>query len=269
MPLPPLPLALPDPINVELHAHNDCWPPDPEPWWRRLWPWREAFDPMPMWHSTGWAQREDQADPEDVGQWLAQVKMRVELEELEDRVGHEDEVEYQSPLLLQRSGEISADALTTLTTLVEQRREHAQSTLVLALPNKPDPYLFQAHPGYTLVHHATGIMASFYLEASGLGQVVAKSYSNPLIDTTWVPRAARGVMPKHFYGYGVGRRLYLTAHTLWPDIRWEDAALRSTSHALRSRLHEIDPYTWHDKTCPACSHAWRRATSVEEILALH
>lgn len=195
--------------------------------------------------------------------------MRAELVDLDDRPGHDDEVQFESPGLLDRSQEIGERSISTLRVLVEERRRHAQNPTVLVLPNKNCPELFAAHPGYTLVHHETGIMASFYVEASGLGCIVAKSYSNPLLDDALLPPERRRPMPKHFYGYGVGRRLYLAAHSLWPHIRWQDGAVRSTSRALRSRLHSMDPYVWQDRDCCLCRLVWGDSASREEIISLH
>lgn len=267
MTVPKLPRTLPDPINVELHAHDACWPPEPEPWWRRLWPQRERFDPVPMWHTIGWAAHE--SEPEELEEILALDNMRFELSEREDRPGYDEEGQFESPTLLQADSGLSPQSRAVLQRLVDQRRAHALTPTVLALPNKPDPYLPDLDPGYTLAHHATGIMASFYLQHTGFGGVFAKSYSNTRLDPDLVPPEHRRTIPQHFYGYGVGRRLYLTAHALWPEIRWEDGALRSTSHALRSRLHTEDPYTWHDKTCPNCSPFWRSITDPAELRGLH
>lgn len=86
-----------------------------------------------------------------------------------------DEWEFESPGLLRRDSGLSPQSLATFRSLVDHRRELASTREALVLPNA-------AEPGFTIVHVANGIMASF-LDRSGWGSVFAKSYSNPLKPT--------------------------------------------------------------------------------------
>jgi|JI10StandDraft_1071094.scaffolds.fasta_scaffold83564_5 hypothetical protein len=238
---PKLPVII-ETASLDIHQPDDPWMPAGQPgrsWLSRLVPWRTTVPSLI--EQIGWAN----PDPADVDR-SALAGFRVEWDSVDTSCWTEDEWQFESPSAWRHTGDLSQSARATFARLIEHRRAIAATRDAVCLPNRQatDDALCA---GYSLVHVATGITASFYVNSSGRGTVFAKSYSNPFL-----PAGLPDRTPSQFYGYGVGRRLYLASHALWPQLRWDDNALRSTSHDLRQALHEIDPFTWQDKKCLSC-----------------
>lgn len=216
--------------------------PRPKPPWQLARPWviRPQADPT-LFDRIAWAS----PNPSDLTTFDSGA-VGIELNNLADSTWSQDEYDFQAPTLLQRDIGLSDGAKNSFARMVEHRRAIAATTPAICMPNVVTTGRLEA--GYTIVHVATGITVSFTIHTNGFGQVVAKSYSNDL-----KPAALPDRSPSHFYGYGIGRRLYQGAHALWPKVRWADYAARSTSKALRSALHQFDPFIWQDISCDVCA----------------
>ena len=213
---------------------------------RRIMRWQRA-QPQTLVERIGWGN----PDPDDIND-LDLANFRREWDALDSSSWGEEEWLSESPRVLGRSIGLSRQSQATFNRLVNHRRHLASTREALVLPSEPASN--SPDPGYTIVHVATGIMGSFLVE-SGCGTVLAKSYSNEL-----KPRYIADSTPRLFYGYGVGRRLYLAAHALWPNVRWQDGAVQATSQSLRKGLHSANAFTWQDSQCQECLCPWRTAS---------
>lgn len=249
---PQLPVTLPQSqVELVLYGPDAVEPAPPKRGLKRLWFWRTT-PPQPKVKRVGWAI--------DIPPDLDNGKLgnfRREWANLNPSLADTDELNFESPSLLSRGIGLSSAAHQTFQRIVDHRRSITSDQEALCLPSIKQADAEES--GYTLVHVATAIMASFYVDHTGFGRVLAKSYGNQFISTELGDH-----LPEHFCGYGVGRRLYLAANALWPNVRWRDAASRTTSEALRQWLHQMNPYVWQDKKCSTCISSgivWRKAYS--------
>lgn len=240
---PSLPTSLPDPIALDLYSPDArCPRPQGYGWWGIRFPDRIA-------NRIGWAKE----DPPGIDH-IQRRRLRQELLERTGTLCDYEMVDMEAPRLQQLPLRLSTDSEALLQQLIDHRRRMSAAPQTIFV--KSPPVSGCADPGYTMIHVATGITASFYLNHNGKGGVLAKAYSNPHKP----PQFPNG-NPTRFQGYGVGRRLYLAAHALWPTVRWQDTSARDTTRSLRHHLHQIDPYTWQDKHCPhGCSAEWWSTT---------
>lgn len=244
--MPGLPLQLPDPITLDLFGDRERWPAPPAPLLR-----------LPRWvpqaqetllESVGWA---------DVPRWGEEEDARL--------ARSLDPHGLPRPLTPSRWLDLAENDVPPSPQLRLRGRERVGAVVstrqALVVRNRVDKYLVQvADPGFSVVHVATGLLASFFVEHDGFGTVFAKSYQNSL-----TPRSIPSRVPQRFWGHGVGGRLYRAAGVLWPQVRWRDDAVRSTSAHLRVWLHAADPWVWESATC-ACRPLWWRG-SREEVEA--
>lgn len=248
MPAPHLPMNIPG-AELVLYGGDDFLPTTPRRGINRLLWWKKVRAQRFV-DRVAWADSDSMdVDQSELGGF------RIELRDLDHSSWGEDEWEFESPTLLRREIGLSDSSLETFRRLVRHRRSVAATVEGLCLPSQRSSD--EPNPGFTIVHLATGIMASFYVQKSGFGRILAKSYSNP-----FKPAEIKDQIPRHFYGYGIGRRIYLAAHALWPKIRWEDGASRATSKSLRKALHRQNPFVWEDKLCVDCPNnatSWRSA----------
>lgn len=246
---PQLPTELSD-LNLVIYGADGSSPVPPRKWWSRA---RHA-KPSLLIDAIG----QTSPIPGDIDE-IALADFTIELEDIDSPDIDTDELIFESPILLKRDIGLSNATRATFAQLVAHRRTVAATAPTLCLPNRNNDDLLE--DGYTLVHVATGLIASFVLADNGQGSVLAKGYSNP-----YMPQRLVDQFTPQFCGYGVGRRLYLAAHELWPDIRWQDNAVRASSKALRVTLHRINPYVWQDRQCETCQYnrtSWKNSTQAE------
>lgn len=100
-------------------------------------------------------------------------------------------------------------------------------------------------------HAASGLRARFTGHpGSSAGVVMSKPWDIPSINPD-DPHDG-GYDWERFTGLGIGRRLYLAAADLAPQLRWPRGLVSTYAEPLRDRLHAADPFRWDGASCHWC-----------------
>lgn len=112
-------------------------------------------------------------------------------------------------------------------------------------------------------HQASGLRAVFYYggpKNTEVGWVVSKTYSIDSIDPDRVETDdSRGSSWRTYVGLGIGTKIYTHAAQMLPHVRWDDRSVSESGEAIRRKLHGLDPWRWHLKSC-GCSPEWESLT---------
>lgn len=158
------------------------------------------------------------------------------------------------------SGRLASQRADVLPALVEQLtpaavRNKMDAERAIVRRVAADPHMLTrefADGSFMVQHRASGLRAQFTLVDSRpgcgpFGSIMSKHYRLPDLD----PDPADKPDPELYEGLGIGEKVYLHGAGLAPGVRWAGSAPAVGAHALRRRLHKIDPYIWEGE-CLIC-----------------